>query len=152
MARGKAPDPRLKKRCIEAILGGLTISQSAGKYGVPRETVRDWFAKSGNDLAALRQEKLENSADLLADYLERNLGAMHQQIQILSDKKWLQDADPARITAIATAHGITCDKAFRILEAAERARDRSGQRQLGAGTVTDALPAPATDQEPGAPL
>ena len=125
MARGKAPDPRLKRRCIEAILGGMTISQSADKFGVARETVRDWFAKSGHNLAALRHEKLENSANLLADYLEQNLSAMHKQIQILSDKDWLKDADPARITAIATAHGITCDKAFRILEAAERARERN---------------------------
>lgn len=131
MGRGKAPDPKLKKRCIEAILGGLTISQSAQKHNVPRETVRDWFAKSGHDLAALRQEKLENSANLLAEYLELNLDAMHKQIKILSDKKWLEEADPTRITAVATAHGITCDKAFRILEAAERARERQPEgRQL----------------------
>lgn len=140
MPRGPVPNAKFKLKCVEAVLAGATVTSVAKKYGLPRQTVSTWVEKAGQNFSDLRREKVENAANLLAEYLERNLSAMHEQIQILSDKDWLKDADPARITAIATAHGITCDKAFRILEAAERARERNI-----AGEQPRLLPAAGSD-------
>lgn len=142
MPKATVPDAKFKIRCIEAVLAGATVTNVAKQNGVARETVRDWVTGAGHDFAILRRKKIENAVDLLADYLERSITAMHEQIQILSDKAWLKKADPARITAIATAHGITCDKAFRILEAAESARERN------AGSGQRLLPIPAADATP----
>jgi hypothetical protein len=116
MARGKQHDDQTRAQVIAALLAGQSISQVAGEYKLPDSTVRGWANGIGDELAKVRDKKREQFGDLIGDYLKESLTTLSVQQEHFRDKTWLQK-QPAE--ALAVLHGVTADKAIRILEALE---------------------------------
>lgn len=133
MAKLRKMDTRLV--VIEDYMSGdLSIRDLAIKHGVPKSTIHEWIQEAGLVAGQYRTQKLEEAADLLADYLVDNLQSLRNQLGLLGDRKFLESTEPDRIQAISVSHGIISDKSVRILEAIERARaERDRQRLLTEG-------------------
>lgn len=118
----------VKEQCVKAVLEqGRTSLDVSSEYGVPSRSIRRWVQETGQSLAKIGQEKMEECAELALEYLSKNLQTLNSQAVMLGDVKWLcaKNTDPERINAIAVSHGILADKSFRLLEAAQRASERA---------------------------
>lgn len=117
---------------------GRTSGDVAEEFGVPARTIRTWVNESGNSLAKIGQEKMEEYGELALKYLGLNLQALNSQAVLFASKEWLTDTDAEKIQSIAISHGILADKCFRLLEAAQRASERvatNNAGQLGPATT-----------------
>ncbi len=103
---------------LAALLAGQSVSAVAAQYKMARETVRKWRRAAGMDGAqagtVISQQKKADIGDLVASYLRELLQTLAVQQQHFRDKAWLGQQGAADL---AVLHGVSADKAFRILEA-----------------------------------
>lgn len=116
MADRKEYDEATKAAVMAALLTGQSVSEIAKQYSINPATVRSWKSRqqNGESVATVATQKKEEIGELLLGYLQATLHSLTIQAAHFSDKKWLmmQSAD-----ALAVLHGVTVDKAVRLLEA-----------------------------------
>lgn len=119
MAKGKAHGDEVKAAVMAALLTGQGVSEIAAQFDLPESSVRNWKKALGPEkLAEISGKKSEQIEELLFGYLTANLTALRAQANEVAKPEYIKK-QPA--SEIATLHGVMADKAFRILEAAERA-------------------------------
>lgn len=123
MARGKAHAPETKAAVMAALLTGQSIHEVARSYRVPVTTVREWQRHLGTADEVVRSEKTAGLGDLLADYLRESLTTLAVQVRVFRDEDWLRKQDASDL---AVLHGVSVDKAVRLLEALD-----SGDADVG---------------------
>lgn len=113
---GKEYSPEVKAAVMAALMTGQSVSSIAKEYSIPKGTVSGWkeVTETLGGSEGVATQKRELIGDLLFDYLVANLKSLKIQAEHFGDKKWLerQSAD-----ALAVLHGVTVDKAVRLLEA-----------------------------------
>lgn len=112
-------DDATKAAVLAALLTGQSVAEVAKAYDVNPATVRSWKSRqqNGASVAIVATQKKEEIGDLLFDYLQTMLRSLKVQAEHFGDKNWLsrQSAD-----ALAVLHGVSVDKAIRLLEALAR--------------------------------
>ena len=121
MAREKSPE--LKAAVLSALLQGQTVSHVAREYKISRRAVMQWRLAAGINATPVAQEKQDEIGELVATYLRSALLTLAVQQEAFRDKAWLAKQDAADVGVL---HGITADKAVRILEALEAAGGEEG--------------------------
>lgn len=108
--------PEVKAAVMAALLTGQSVSSISKEYKIPKGTVSGWkdVTETLGGSQGVATQKREQISDLLFDYLVANLKSIRVQVEHFGDKTWLtkQTAD-----ALAVLHGVTVDKAVRLLEA-----------------------------------
>jgi len=102
---------------MAALLAGQSISEVAEHYHIPEGTIKHWSAVKGSVHGAVdlvEPQKKAQIGDLILAYLRENLLTLRAQQVFFRDKDWL-----AKQTAseLAVLHGVSTDKAIRLLEA-----------------------------------
>jgi transposase-like protein len=130
MPAGGAPhSEETKAAVLAALLAGQSVSAVAAQFKVSRTTVRIWSQGAGLRSPAISQQKKADIGDLVASYLRELLQTLAVQQRHFRDKAWLGQQSAADL---AVLHGVSADKAFRILEAI-RPDDAGEQVDGGAG-------------------
>lgn len=127
MTERREYDEQTKAAVMAALLAGQSISAVAKEYSIPKGTVSGWKNQATNGVAGLSTQKKEETGDLLWDYLRTSLKTLKIQAEHFGDKKWLSKQSAADL---AVLHGVTVDKAIRLLEAVSSAE---GQANSGSG-------------------
>lgn len=117
MPRGKAHSPEVKAAVMAALLAGQGVDEVAGQYNLPKATVSRWGSSIGPEMEQVGTKKRETIDQLLTDYLRETLVTLQVQQQHFRDLDWLSRQDASDL---AILHGVSTDKAIRLLEAAER--------------------------------
>jgi transposase-like protein len=116
MAERKTYDDRTKAAVMASLLAGQSVAEVSAEYNINRDTIKSWKSRqlNGENVATVATEKREQIGDLLFDYLLMILKTLKIQAEHFGDKNWLnrQSAD-----ALAVLHGVSVDKAVRLLEA-----------------------------------
>lgn len=116
MAVRKEYDEATKAAVMAALLTGQSVAEIAAQYNINPSTIKSWKSRqlNGESVAIVATEKKEEIGDLLFDYLQTMLKSLKVQAEHFGDKDWLsrQSAD-----ALAVLHGVSVDKAIRLLEA-----------------------------------
>jgi transposase-like protein len=116
MAARKEYDEATKAAVMASLLAGQSIAEVADEYHINPSTIKSWKSRqlNGESVATVATEKKEQIGDLLFDYLLVVLKSLKIQAEHFGDKNWLnrQSAD-----ALAVLHGVSVDKAVRLLEA-----------------------------------
>jgi hypothetical protein len=128
MARGKPHDDQTKAAVIAALMAGQGVSEVAKSYDLPYRTVADWAESL--DFAELRNKKATEFGSLVGEYLFENLTTLKAQVVHFRDKIWLQSQTASDL---AVLHGVQADKAFRLLEAIERANAANAEERAAGG-------------------
>ena len=106
-----------KAQVLAALLEGQSVSHVAAQYNIPEGTVKSWKSRQKNEpVASVATEKKEEIGDLLIDYLRTSLQTLKVQAEHFGDKQWLNKQDAS---SLAVLHGVSMDKAIRLLEALE---------------------------------
>lgn len=126
--RGKKHSDDVRAAVMAALLAGQGVSEVAATYKIPVQTVSEWGKQI--DFGQVRTKKENDFGDLLACYLETTLTTLREQVRLFGNREWLAKQSAADL---AILHGVLADKAFRIFEAAERAR----QNQEGEADATE---------------
>lgn len=116
-----AHSEEVRAAVIAALLAGQGVSETADQYKLPKQTVANWKKTlTPEQMGQIKTKKGERFGDLVGTYLEETLNTLAVQVRHFRDPAWLakQPAD-----GLAVLHGVCTDKAIRLLEAAERARD-----------------------------
>ena len=105
-----------KAAVLAALLAGQSVSAVAREYKIPPGTVKSWKSRlnNGSDVASVATQKKAEVGDLLLAYLRANLEALEVQAQFFKNESWLAKQNAADL---AVLHGVTTDKAIRLLEA-----------------------------------
>lgn len=102
---------------MAALLSGQSVSATAREYKIPKSTAMNWKKQlTGDKSPALSHA--EEIGDLIVAYLRENLVTLAAQMRHFRDPEWLKK-QPAN--ELAVLHGVTADKAIRLLEAIEPA-------------------------------
>jgi transposase-like protein len=103
---------------MAALLAGQSVAEVAKQYDINPATVRSWKSRqqNGEGVAIVATQKKEEIGDLLFDYLRTILKSLRVQAEFFSDKNWLKKQ---QANELAVLHGVTTDKAIRLLEALE---------------------------------
>lgn len=104
--------PEEKAAVMAALLAGQSVSQAAATYRIPRGTIAAWSGEVRRMQTDPNTKK--DIGDLLVRYLESNLQALTAQMEVFSDRKWLEKQSASEVGVL---HGILADKAIRLLEA-----------------------------------
>jgi hypothetical protein len=97
-------------------MAGQGVLEVAKEYKIPKQTVSAWAQTL--DSGQIGTKKAEDFSALMSTYLQETLTTLAVQQRHFRDPKWLGQ-QPA--SDLAVLHGVSADKAVRILEAAERA-------------------------------
>lgn len=121
MGKGIKTPPEVQAQIIAALLTGQfqTDEQVAEIAGVSKHTVSR--IKRQIPDAYLRQVetlKKDRISDLVAEYLEESLRSLIRIDAVTLSEDWLWRQDAA---SLATFYGVKADKAYRLMEAIERA-------------------------------
>lgn len=115
MAKAEYPN-EVKAAVMSALLTGQSVAQIASEYKIPASTVRSWKSRqaNGESVASVATQKKEEIGDLLLDYLRTMLGTLKIQAKHFGDTDWLKKQNA---NELAVLHGVSTDKAIRLLEA-----------------------------------
>lgn len=98
---------------MAALLAGQLPSEVAEQFHLPKSTVRSWARK----VHQVRPKKDDtNFGDLVAGYLRADLISLTAQAELFADRAWLEKQSASEL---AVLHGVSADKAFRLLAALE---------------------------------
>lgn len=114
MTERREYDEATKAAVMAALLTGQSISSVAKQYKIPKGTVSSWRNQAANGVATVSTQKKEETGDLLWDYLRASLKTLKVQAEHFGDKDWLKQQSAADL---AVLHGVSVDKAIRLLEA-----------------------------------
>ncbi|MFI5270031.1 MAG: helix-turn-helix domain-containing protein [Chloroflexota bacterium] len=116
---------------LAALLVGQSVAYVAAEFQVSRYTVMRWRDAAGlADGTVLQHEKKGRIVELVIGYLREILLTLTAQQQHFRDPTWLARQSAADL---AVLHGVSADKAFRLLGALEF-------DQPGTDTQTDSAP------------
>lgn len=105
---------------MAALLAGQAVAEISRTFSLRESTIRSWrdqMAESEpGQFAEIRERKKEEIGELLLYYLRENIKSMALQVRHFGNPDWLAK-QPA--SELAVLHGICCDKAIRLMEAAE---------------------------------
>lgn len=109
-------DATTKAAVLAALLAGQGLEAVAEEYKVPVGTVKAWRHRMRGAASETKAatENAEEIGDLLVRYLRTNLETLQQQQVFFRDVEWLKKQNAADL---AVLHGVTTDKAIRLLEA-----------------------------------
>lgn len=118
MAKAEYPN-ETKAAVMSALLEGQSVSAVAKQYKIPKGTVSGWkqkaFARADiRSSDPVATQKREEIGDLLLDYLRTMLGTLKIQAEHFGDRDWLRKQGA---NELAVLHGVSTDKAIRLLEA-----------------------------------
>lgn len=107
---------QIKAQALAALLAGQAPAQIAATLGIPIGTLKSWKSrlKNGDGVATVATEKRERIGDLLLDYLVTTLETLKAQQVVFADADWLKKQSAGEL---AVLHGVSVDKAVRLLEA-----------------------------------
>jgi transposase-like protein len=129
--KGKAHTDEVRAQVIAALLAGQGVSEVARAYKVPKATVsRIKNELTPKQLEQIGTEKRERIGDLIEGHLSESLKAAATIARKTNDDAWLTKQNAADI---AVFYGVLTDKAVRILEAAESAREPEGEGEAPEG-------------------
>lgn len=106
-------EPEIKAAVLAALLTGQSVSAVAREYKVPKTTVWAWKQNTESPVPNNPNAKRE-IGDLLLVYLRTAIETLTAQQRVFADVDWLKK-QPA--SELAVLHGVTADKAIRLLEA-----------------------------------
>jgi transposase-like protein len=106
-------DDVTKAAVMAALLAGQAVNEVAKQYSVNPSTVRNW-ANAQKLTDAIDQDQRYEIGDMLLMYLRESLNALRLQAIHFGTKAWLDNQNAADL---AVLHGVTADKALRIIEA-----------------------------------
>ena len=114
MARGKVHTTETKAAVLAALMAGQSISEVARDYKIPSGTIKGWKADTKRFSQPVEPEKKIEIGDLLLEYLRENLVTLKEQSIHARKAEWL---DRQSAADLAVLHGVSVDKAVRLLEA-----------------------------------
>ncbi len=117
MPRGKAHSDEVKAQVMAALLAGQGVADAARQYHLPEGTVAEW-KRQVHGVQSLKKDEL---SDLVSGCLREFITSVQVYARETRDPEYIKK-QPA--SEIAVLLGVVADKAFRILEAAEVARER----------------------------
>jgi transposase-like protein len=108
--------PEQKAAVLAALLAGQSISQASEQFGIPLGTVNAWSSRQRPQMQPNAPNALvkKEMGDLILEYLRQVLTTLTAQQRVFADEEWLRK-QPA--SELAVLHGVSADKAFRLLEA-----------------------------------
>lgn len=121
-------DPSVKGAVMAALLAGQGVNSVSEEFGLPKGTVSGWKKEYEQN----RTEKVPTRASLIENYLTQNLTTLGAQQEFFRDTSWLREQAASEL---AVLHGVSADKAIKILEAIERAESMSSPTDSEAETV-----------------
>lgn len=111
--------PELEAAVMAALLAGQGVMEVAEQFNVSQATVSRLKARlSDETLDEIESKKRTDFGELLARYLRETIITLSAQARFFRNETWLKQQSAADL---AMLHGVTCDKAIRLLEAIERA-------------------------------
>lgn len=114
---------------MAALLTGQGVTETATRFNVSHATVSRLKARlSGETLNEIEQKKRTDFGELLAEYLAETITTLSAQARFFRNETWLKQQSAADL---AMLHGVTCDKAIRLLEAIERAHLSASDGEVG---------------------
>ena len=120
MTERREYDEATKAAVMAALLTGQSVTEIAEKYNINPATIRSWKSRqqNGETVATVATEKKAQIGDLLLAYLNTMLVTLEVQARHFGNEEWLtkQTADQ-----LAVLHGVSVDKAVRLLEALSNA-------------------------------
>jgi transposase-like protein len=124
---------QVKAQALAALLAGQAAGDVSRQLGVPIGTLHSWKSRQrhGESLASLASDSRARIGALLLEYLEATLETLKAQQVMFRDSEWLRKQSAAEV---ATLHGISIDKALRLLEGLADQDDAPGS-----GADTDRL-------------
>lgn len=116
---------QVKAQALAALLAGQAPALVAETFGIPIGTLKSWKSRqrNGESVAVVATEKRERIGALLLEYLVETLETLKAQQQVFRDVDWLKKQSAAEA---ATLHGVTVDKAIRLLEGLADESDQAG--------------------------
>lgn len=117
MARGKAHPPELRAQVIAALMAGQGVGETAKQYGLDKGLVSRWGRMQP---VAIKTDV--DIGELVSEYLRETLITLAVQQRHFRDPEWLASQSASELGVL---HGISMDKAVRLLEAAERASEQN---------------------------
>jgi transposase-like protein len=115
MARGKAHSEELRQQVMAALLAGISASEVARRYSLPRSTVSRIRSELEPRLEQVGTESRVDLDTLLLDALAANLGAQKRIVTTASEPDFIRKQTAE---GVATLYEAFADKAIRLLEAA----------------------------------
>ena len=112
-----------KAAVMAAMLAGQSVSEVAKAYGIPRGTVCYWSAQMDRSAYQSCPSTKKEIGDLILAYLKVTLETLAVQQRVFADEKWLR-LQPA--SELAVLHGVSADKAIRLLEALAESGEEPG--------------------------
>jgi transposase-like protein len=107
---------------LAALLAGQGVSEVARQYKLDPSVVSRWRSKlSVQELQELATKKRDEFSELLSAYLREALVTLRVQVEFFRDNAWLRKQSAHEV---AVLHGVTTDKAIRLLEAAQAADEQ----------------------------
>lgn len=99
---------------MAALMAGQSITEVAKAYKIPRGTVSYWSAQADRPLDQADPSTKKEIGELILGYLKVTLQTLAVQQTVFADQDWLRK-QPA--SELAVLHGVSADKAIRLLEA-----------------------------------
>lgn len=106
---------QVKAAALASLLAGQAPGEVARAFGIPVGTLKSWKSRQlrGDSVATVATDVRERIGLLLLTYLEETLVTLTIQQKAFRDESWLYKQSAAEA---ATLHGISVDKAIRLLE------------------------------------
>lgn len=121
--RGKKHSDEVQAQVMAALLAGQGVNEVATQYNLDPSVVSRWKSKIPDDkLQLVAIKKSEEIEVLLYNYLTQTLITLDEQAKVVSEREYIIKQPAGEL---AVLHGVMADKAIRLLEAAERARESS---------------------------
>ena len=108
---------------LAALLAGQGVSEVARQYHLSTGLVSNWKKAflTSEQLEQIKAKSNDDFSSLLADYLREALVTLKVQVEFFRDNAWLRKQSAHEV---AVLHGVTTDKAIRLLEAAQAADEQ----------------------------
>jgi hypothetical protein len=109
-------DDDLKAAALAALFAGQSFADVARSFRVPVGTLKSWKQRSNLTPTMDAPDASENRSRigaLLLEYLVETLETLKVQQRVFRDEEWLRKQSAAEA---ASLHGISLDKAVRLLE------------------------------------
>lgn len=129
-----APTPdHIRAQIIADLQRGDSLQEVATRYNVDKATVSRFKNTVGPVLLQeVARQRVETIGELVENHLRAGLKVTTTIANQLNDPEWLRQQTPKDL---AVLYGVVTDKAIRILEASERARERDAAAQLLHGSA-----------------
>lgn len=121
---GKEYPAEVKAQVMAALLAGQSVNAASKQYRIPKGTISGWKQRGpgmfdeGVAGVATQKREMEEMSALLLQLVRAELKSLIAQAEHTSDKRWLNRQEAAQL---ATLHGVSHDKIFRLIEALDRA-------------------------------